>query len=312
MQTIKLSYPHEMKKENLKEAVVAIGFFDGVHEGHQKVIKQAVEIAQKSHRECAVMTFYPHPSVVLRKNGEKVHYISTLEEKEAIMAKLGVDRLYIVTFNKELSQLSPAQFLQHFIHDLHITHMVAGFDYTFGHKGAGNMQNIDDHTDETLERTVIQQVSHEESKVSSTAIRTALQRGEVELVNDLLGRPYQATGRVVKGDQRGRTLGFPTANLEIDEAKLLPEVGVYAVAVAYKGQTYKGMANIGYKPTFRDDMVKPSVEVFILDFDKIIYGEELTVYWHAYIRSEKKFNGIEEIVAQLKSDEKNVRQYFAN
>ncbi|HLR41833.1 MAG TPA: bifunctional riboflavin kinase/FAD synthetase [Pseudogracilibacillus sp.] len=312
MQTIKLSYPHDFKKENLSETVVAIGFFDGVHEGHQTVIRKAVEIAEETGRECAVMTFYPHPSVILRKDAEKVHYISTLAEKEVIMEELGVDRLYIVTFNKDLSQLSPRQFLQHFIHDLQISHMVAGFDYTFGHKGAGNMDNIKEHTQEPLELTVIKQISHEESKVSSTSIRTALKEGDVSRAHTLLGRPYSAIGTVIKGDQRGRTLGFPTANLQIDEDKLLPKVGVYAVKVMYEGKEYKGMANIGYKPTFRDDMVIPSVEVYILDFDEMIYGEELTVYWHTFIRSEQKFNGVDEIITQLQTDEKNVRKYFSN
>src|SRR5699024_8461989 len=151
------------------------------------------------------MTFYPHPSVILRKDAEKVHYISTLAEKEVIMEELGVDRLYIVTFNKDLSQLSPRQFLQHFIHDLYITHMVAGFDYTFGHKSAGNMDNIKEHTQEPLELTVIKQISHEESKVSSTSIRTALKEGDVSRAHTLLGRPYSAIGTVIKGDQRGRT-----------------------------------------------------------------------------------------------------------
>lgn len=312
MQTIKLSYPHEFKKEELTETVVAIGFFDGVHEGHQTVIQKAVDVARETGKECAVMTFYPHPSVVLRKDAEKVHYISTLAEKEAIMEELGVDRLYIVTFNKALSQLSPTQFLQHFIHDLYITHMVAGFDYTFGHKGAGNMNNIKEHIQAPLEITVITQVSHEETKVSSTSIRSALKEGDVSRAHTLLGRPYSAQGIVIQGDQRGRTLGFPTANLQIEEDKLLPKVGVYAVKVIYEGREYNGMANIGYKPTFRDDMVVPSVEVYILDFNEMIYGETLTVYWHTFIRPEQKFNGIDEIITQLQTDEKNVRQYFSN
>lgn len=312
MQTIKLSYPHECKKEELRETVVAIGFFDGVHEGHQTVIQKAVDIARETGKESAVMTFYPHPSVVLRKDAEKVHYISTLAEKEEIMKELGVDRLYIVTFNKALSQLSPAQFLQHFIHDLHITHMVAGFDYTFGHKGAGNMDNIKEYVQAPIEITVIKKVSYDNTKVSSTSIRSALKEGNVTLVHELLGRLYSVTGTVIQGDKRGHTLGFPTANLQIDEHKLLPKVGVYAVKVIYNGKEYNGMANIGYKPTFRDDMIVPSVEVYILDFDEMIYGETLTVYWHAFIRSEQKFNGIDEIITQLQTDEKNVRQYFSN
>jgi|SRR5690625_79455 len=310
MQTIKLTYPHELKKEELPETIAAIGFFDGLHKGHQQVIMEAVNQAQEQQKESAVISFHPHPSVVLNSPKDPVQYITPINEKEELIRTMGVDRLYIITFNKELSLLSPQVFIEQFIHRLHINHLVAGFDFTFGHKGAGNMDNIHSIGNKELSTTVIKPVKHENEKVSSTRIRHQLKEGQVAEVGRLLGRPYETKGIVIEGDKRGHTLGFPTANLQIDEEKLLPKQGVYAVKVLYNGITYDGMANLGVKPTFVTDELKPQVEVYIFDFDKNIYGQELIVHWYQYIRDEKKFSGLDEIIAQLKKDEKTVRNYF--
>src|SRR5690625_4059818 len=142
MQTINLTYPHDLVKEKIPETIAAIGFFDGLHKGHQKVIHQAIELATSQNKESAVISFHPHPSVVLNKENKPVHYITPIDEKECYLKNMGVDRLYVITFNKELSLLTPEAFIDHFILRLHITHLVAGFDFTFGHKGAGNMENI--------------------------------------------------------------------------------------------------------------------------------------------------------------------------
>jgi riboflavin kinase/FMN adenylyltransferase len=312
MQTIHITYPHDFAINDLPETIAAIGFFDGIHQGHQGVIQEAIKKAQAEKKESAVISFYPHPSVVLKQSNEKVHYITPIEEKEAILSGLGVDRLYLINFNKELSLLSPKIFIDHFIIGLHITHLVAGFDFSFGHKGTGNMKNISSFSENHFTTTEVEGITYQGEKVSSTSIRKALQTGAVEQVTPLLGRHYQTVGTVVKGDQRGRKLGFPTANLEIDDDKLLPKQGVYAVKVDYNGTLYTGMANLGVKPTFKTGVLQPSVEVYIFNFDRDIYGEELTVYWYQYIRAEKKFNGIEEIIKQLQADEKATRQYFSS
>lgn len=311
MKTIKLTYPHNLKQENIPDTIAAIGFFDGLHKGHQKVIQHAVQLAKKHEKESAVISFHPHPSVVLNKSEKSVHYITTLDEKEEFLAEMGVDRLYIITFNKELSLLSPERFIEHFIKNLHITHLVAGFDYTFGHKGAGNMNNIDTYSQGYFKTTSIEAVTWEEEKVSSTRIRAHLTNGSVDKVKQLLGRPYQTKGIVVEGAKRGRKLGFPTANLHVHEEKFLPKQGVYAVKVKHNGKLYQGMTNLGVKPTFEKDVLKQSIEVNIFDMDEDLYGKELTIYWYQYVRDEKKFNSLDELIDQLKTDEKTIRNYFA-
>src|SRR5690606_8880160 len=311
MQTIRLTYPHHLKTEDLPETIAAIGFFDGIHRGHKEVITNAVNKAKAQQMESAVISFHPHPSVVLNNPDKPVQYITTIEEKEVLLEEIGVDRLYLITFNKELSSLSPEAFINHFIIGLHIKHLVAGFDFSFGHKGAGNMQNIQTFTKNNFSVTSIDPVKNENKKVSSTRIRKFLASGDIAKVNELLGRPYETTGVVIEGDKRGRQLGYPTANLNVNEEKLLPTRGVYAVKVNYHNKIYEGMANLGVKPTFKTHDLKPSVEVYMFDFDGNIYGESITVLWYQFIRDEKKFNGLNELVSQLKEDEKTIQKYFS-
>ncbi|MGM8211709.1 bifunctional riboflavin kinase/FAD synthetase [Virgibacillus sp. W0430] len=313
METIHLSYPHPYQKEVLPEAVAAIGFFDGVHKGHQEVIKTAVRQANINGMESAVITFFPHPSVILNKDIAKreVKYITPLEEKKAILQNLQVDRLYIVPFNKELSSLSPQQFIDHFIIGLRIKHLVAGFDFSFGHKGSGNMQNIDRFTRGAFTFEAVAKVESDQMKISSTSIRTLLKQGNIQKANALLGRNLTITGLVVEGDKRGRTIGFPTANLQLEGDEMLPKPGVYAVKVSvqHDKRIFEGMANLGTKPTFTND-TDLSLEVHLLDFTGDLYEKKLSIEWHAFIREEKKFNGVEELIQQLKRDEKKVQHVF--
>lgn len=310
MRTIELTYPHTLLLEEIPETVAAIGFFDGIHMGHQKVIKTAVSEAKNKGMESAVITFHPHPSVILNKEIQHVKYITPLREKQEILQQLNVDRLYIIKFNKELSLLSPQHFIDHFIKDLHIKHLIAGFDYTFGHKGQGNMTEISTYADGSFQSTIIEKVSLDDEKISSTNIRSFLQNGHVEEANTLLGRKLSVRGIVVDGDKRGKTIGYPTANLQIAEDVLMPKNGVYAVKVFYKNISYEGMANLGTKPTFNEKGIIPSLEINIFDYNNDLYGEELKVEWCKFIRNERKFNGVEELVNQIKEDEKQIRHYF--
>ncbi|SDQ59610.1 riboflavin biosynthesis protein RibF [Virgibacillus salinus] len=312
MRTIELTYPHTLILEELPETVAAIGFFDGIHKGHQKVIQTAVSKAKERKMESAVITFHPHPSVVLKKDAPHVRYITPLREKQEILQQLGVNRLYVITFNKELASLEPQQFIDHFIIGLKIKHLVAGFDFSYGHKGQGNMERIKNQTKGLFNYTTIGKVELDNEKVSSSRIRELLQNGELEKANYLLGRPLTIQGIVVEGDQRGRTIGYPTANLRVTPDTLLPKVGVYAVKVLYKNEVYEGMANLGYNPTFTDDRVEPSVEVNIFDYNNDLYGEELHVEWHKFIREEEKFNSVEELVNYIDNDEKCIRNYFCS
>ncbi|MBM7572069.1 bifunctional riboflavin kinase/FAD synthetase [Aquibacillus albus] len=310
METINLAYPHQFEKNSLPETVAAIGVFDGIHRGHQQVIQTAIDKAKRQDRQSAVITFYPHPSVVLKQEKEKVSYLTPLREKTEILKSMGVDKLYIITFNKELSKLQPQMFIDHFLIGLNIKHLVAGFDFTYGHMGKGTMETINQYTRGEFNHTTVNKLEENDQKISSTLIREKLVDGEVEVANHLLGRPHTIRGIVIEGDKRGRTIGFPTANIKLSDDFFLPRTGVYAVTIKHNRQLFKGMANVGYKPTFESKSDRPSIEVNIFDYNQDIYGEELVIEWRSYIREEKKFNGIEQLVAQIKQDEKTIRTFF--
>lgn len=310
VRTFQLSYPHQLEKESIPETVSAIGFFDGIHKGHQRVIQEAVALAQSKKMESAVITFHPHPSVVLKKGTEHVKYITPLREKQEILQQMNVDRLYIITFNEELSKLSPQEFIDHFIIGLRIKHLVAGFDYSYGHKGKGNMTNLSDYTRGEFDYTVVDKITLDNEKVSSTRIRKLLKEGDVEAVHKLLGRPLKYTSVVIQGAKRGAELGFPTANLKVYDDALLPKIGIYAVKVIYKNEVYEGMASIGTNPTFEEDGGKLSVEINIFDYNNDLYGEELQVEWHGFIREEVTFDNKEALIAQLTEDERTIRSFF--
>lgn len=312
MRTIELTYPHTLGLEDLPETVCAIGFFDGIHKGHQEVINAAVKEAEIRKMDSAVITFHPHPSVVLKKGAGHVKYITPTKQKQELLKSLHVDRLYIIKFNEELSQLSPQEFIDHFIIGLNIKHLVAGFDYSFGHKGQGNMENIKAFTRDLFSYTTIDKVTVENDKISSTKIRELLKKGSIVEANELLGRPLRFSGIVVKGDQRGRELGYPTANLELHEDVLLPRPGIYAVRVIYKNEVYEGMANIGTNPTFTADREDLSTEINIFDYNNDLYGEELTVEWYKFMRDEEKYDSADALITQLALDEENVRAYFSS
>lgn len=312
MQTIELTYPHSLEMDQLPETVAAIGFFDGVHLGHQEVIRTAVSEGNKRNVESAIITFHPHPSVVLKKDVDHVEYITPLKEKQKVLEQLHVDRLYIITFNKELSSLSPQQFIDHFIIGLKIKHLVAGFDYSFGFKGKGNMDNIAEFTRDAFTYTSIGKVEKDAEKISSTRIRNMLRTGQVEEAERLLGRPFTVSGTVMEGDKRGKELGYPTANLSIREDELLPHPGIYAVKVIYKGEYLEGMASLGTNPTFSSDESKLSLEVNILDYKQDLYGDEIQVEWCKYIRDEIKFDQVDDLITQMKNDERIIRDYFAD
>ncbi|MRH42306.1 bifunctional riboflavin kinase/FAD synthetase [Aquibacillus halophilus] len=310
MKVVELTYPHQLKQTEQTETVAAIGFFDGIHKGHQKLIETAINKAKEQKRKSAVITFYPHPSVALDRESKHVNYITPLKEKEKLLSEMGVEILYIVTFNQELSKVAPEDFVDHFIIGLNVKHIVAGFDFSYGHKGKGSTETISEHSKGEFDFTVIDKIEDGNEKVSSTLIREYLKEGKVEQANQLLVRPLYIRGLVVDGDKRGRTIGYPTANLKLTEEFLLPKIGVYAVTIKYEGIRLKGMANVGYKPTFNKKTSKPSIEVHIFDYNKNLYGEELIVEWKLYIRGEQKFNGIEELVSQIQMDEVKIRAYL--
>lgn len=313
MKVIYMSYPQPAL--NVEPAAVALGFFDGVHRGHEKVIRQAVDIAKTKGVKSGVMTFYPHPKEILRPDeADQVKYLSTIDEKIRLIDALGVDYLFIVTFDESFADLSPQQFVDQFLIRQSIRHVIAGFDYTYGRMGKGTMETLPFHSRGMLERTVVKKVTSENEKISSTSIRDALIKGDIEKVNTYLGRVYSLTGLVEKGDQRGRTIGFPTANVCIDFKTLTPANGVYAVTVKRAGEEryYNGICNIGFKPTFYDKHPeRPVLEAHIFDFEGDLYDESISVSFHKYIRGEQKFQGPDELVRQINLDTEQVKDYFS-
>ncbi|MBC1229854.1 bifunctional riboflavin kinase/FAD synthetase [Listeria booriae] len=308
METYFLHHPPETKECDPK--VIALGFFDGLHRGHQEVINTAKKEAEKRGIKTAVLTFDPHPSVVLSQKRKQVKYLTPLEEKKKRMAELGVDILYIVRFTTAFSNLSPEDFVANYLIGLNAKHVVAGFDYSYGRQGAGKMTELTKYADNQFDVTIVEKLEDLHDKVSSTNIRKYIEEGQLDEANQLLGYPYTVTGTVIHGDKRGRTIGFPTANIAVDEGFLIPKLGVYAVKFKVGDETHLGMASIGYNITFKDDQAM-SIEVYILDFHQEIYGEEIEIEWFHYFRPELKFNGVEGLIEQLKKDEADTRAFFS-
>jgi riboflavin kinase / FMN adenylyltransferase len=310
LEVIKLKFPFNIDKTEIPPLSMALGYFDGVHLGHQKVILEAKKQAHQKGLNSAVMTFDPHPSVVLGKNDKHVQYITPLAEKIKIIEELGIDYLFIVHFTTEFANLLPQEFIDQYVIDLNVKHVVAGFDFSYGRMGKGTMEVLPFHSREEFTFTIVEKFTSGNEKVSSTRIRQYIKDGRTAELPELLGRFYLTAGIVVHGDKRGRTIGFPTANVETKDEYILPPLGVYAVKIKIGEDWYEGVCNVGYKPTFNKEALKVSVEVHVFDFNKDIYGEQVTVEWHQYLRKEQKFSGIEELVSQIEKDKQNAIEYF--
>ncbi|HWL26616.1 MAG TPA: riboflavin biosynthesis protein RibF [Ureibacillus sp.] len=312
MNVVHLKYPHQLNEREVSTSYsLAVGFFDGVHRGHQAVIHSAISKAKELNVQSAVMTFDPHPSIVLGGRKEKVFYITPLQQKIHIFEELGVDTVFVVQFTSDFAKLTPEEFINFFIRGLNVVHVTAGFDFSFGAFGKGNMDTMKELSNGEYGVTVVEKLTDDEEKISSTRIRKSLQDGDMEEVHHLLGRPFAVPGIVVHGDKRGRTIGFPTANIQSQEGSFIPATGVYAVRILVQDEWYDGVCNVGYKPTFKNPEDKQlSIEVHILDFNKNIYGEEVVVGWYKRIRSEQKFDGIESLKAQIEKDKQEAIIYF--
>ncbi len=293
----------------ISSPVLTIGTFDGVHIGHQKIIQQLNKEAEKIGGESVLFTFFPHPRMVLFPEDNGLKLLQTQQEKLQKLEKFGLQNVIVIPFTFEFSRLTALEFVRDFlVNKLNIKKLVIGYDHQFGKNREGTIEYLKD-VSSTYAFDVIEIPAQEidEINVSSTKIRTAIKEGNVELANSYLGEPYELSGIVVHGNALGRTIGFPTANLDpVDSFKLLPANGVYAVKVLYAEKEYIGMMNIGFRPTmnFSD---RPNLEVHILDFDKDIYGEKITVLFLSKIREEKKFSGVDQLIEQLREDENSIR-----
>jgi riboflavin kinase/FMN adenylyltransferase len=300
---------HELISINqlhFKNPVVTVGIFDGVHKGHTHLLKILKSKAKQYEGESVVITLWPHPRTILYPEKE-LKLLTILSEKIKLLEEQGVDHLIIIPFSKEFAQITAEEF----IHSILVSKIgfkcfVVGFDNHIGRNKEGSIDVIRSESKKYGYEVVIPEPVFEgNERVSSTDIRLFLEYGEVEKAARFLGYNYSITGTVVKGKMLGRTLGYPTANLEIDSFKMLVGIGVYAAYVFIDGHIYKGMINIGFRPTVDKLLLHKSIEVNIFDFDGDLYGKQITVTFANHLRGEVKFSGIEELKQQLAKDKAN-------
>lgn len=298
-------------KNKYPATVIALGTFDGLHLGHTDVINTARDYAERNGLKLAVFTFSNHPLALIRPDLVPVRIISA-EEKIKLLESFGVDYLINIPFTEDFAALSPDEFLDRLAcFNYHC--LVVGENFTYGFLGSGKT--------ETLERSgrkngfdviVRPLVKMNGNVVSSTGIRNLIQAGHIEYANRMLGRAYAITGTIVHGEQRGRRLGFPTANIELLHGEMaVPAPGVYAVTASIEGSIYEGMGNIGNNPTF-NDVEHARLEVNLFNCSGDLYGKTMSVQFHKYIRAEKKFSGVEELCRQIEEDKKAIKTYFLN
>ncbi len=292
--------------------VITTGVFDGVHKGHVELFNRLNEVAASVNGESVVVTFWPHPQMVLNP-GTSPKLLNTLDEKLSLLEKSNIQHVVIVPFTSEFSKLSSEDFIIHvLVQQLKVKRLVVGYNHHFGKDRKGNYELMKQYGEqygfgvEKLEAKLV-----ENEKVSATLVRNALLEGNVEMANTYLGYTYMISGSVVEGDRIGRTIGFPTANIKIDQNfKLIPKEGVYAVEVELSGVRYPGMLNIGYRPTIKVQSMQLTIEVHIINFKKDIYNQNLTLYFKQRIRNEMKFDSLEHLKHQLTQDKLKVTQIF--
>ena len=292
-----------------RPSAVTIGKFDGVHRGHQYLVRQLLEEARKRDLASVVVTMHPHPISVLRP-GTPISYLCSLEERVELLQGLGVDQVAVLSFTSELAQLSYRDFVALIIDQLDMRLLLAGPDLALGRNREGNAEAIRSLAlEKGFELTLVDLLSEDDAKVGSGAVREALAAGEMETVNRLLGRPFDLHGPVVRGAERGRTIGFPTANIAIGADLALPSFGVYITRAFLGESSYESITNIGQRPTFDED--RPTIETHILDFDADCYEQQLRIELLSRVRDEMKFDSVEALKTQIGIDAQTARDYFA-
>lgn len=287
--------------------VASTGFFDGVHLGHRVVLERLLSFSKEHRMRSVVISFWPHPRIVLQQDADRLRLLTTLEEKRRLIIKSGVDDFIIIPFTQELSRLTAEEFMTKYLRDQYgVSALILGYDHRMGRDDNSQQDIVRIANQSGLEAMIVAEELSNGTKISSTTIRNLLSEGDVSKANTLLGYDYQLNGVVVLGSQIGRTIGFPTANMQLYEPlKIVPALGVYAVEVTINGDRYKGMTNIGIRPTIGDNN-NVSIETHILDFDEYIYGMEYTIAFKERIRPEKKFDSVEKLKEQLSKDRRYV------
>lgn len=295
-----------------KPSVITIGTFDGVHIGHQKIIKRLITTAKKEGLESVILTFFPHPRMVLQKDAN-IKLLNTISERQEILEQTGLDHLIIKSFTKDFANLSAHDYVKNILVDeLHAKHIIIGYDHRFGKNRSANIENLKTYGKEfDFEVEEISAEDIENVAVSSTKIRSALNNGDIATANSYLGYHYFLTGTISKGKGLGKQIGFPTANIHIEEAyKLIPKNGVYVVKSQSNQQTVFGMMNIGTNPTVNGK--QQSIEVHFFDIDENLYGKTVRVELLHRLRDEQKFGSVALLQEQLKMDRENSLKFIAN
>jgi len=294
-----------------KDVWLTIGSFDGVHKGHQSIINELTAGSQKNRVPAVVVTFYPHPVSILRGKNFPF-YLSTPEEKAEILDGLGVDVLITHPFNRNIANKTAHQFIADLNSHLNIQHLQVGYDFAMGKNRGGNfptLQKLGREQGFSIRQSL--PIMDKSGAISSSRIRFLLGVGKVKDAAELLGRNYNIQGMVEVGDQRGRTLGFPTANLVVWEEKIIPTAGVYACRATIRGKTRGAVTNIGVRPTFEDTPIPPRVETHILDFQEDIYGENIQLEFITRLRAEVRFTSVEDLVTQIQKDSEQARKILS-
>lgn len=290
-----------------KKSAITVGTFDGIHSGHKKIIEKLNAVKKSKGLRSVIITFDPHPQIVLRNKAKDIKILTTLEEKLEIFEQLGIDIAYVINFTKEFSQTTADEFYKNYlINKIGLSDLILGYDHMFGKNREGNFDTLKELSEQnnfTVDK--VDEYKFEGQHISSTVLRDLLSNeGDVKRVAQILGRYYSIEGKVVEGKKLGRELGFPTANIEVsNEFKLIPKKGIYTVQVQIDGKDFYGMMSIGNNPTVTDeDSIK--LEVNIFDFDENIYGKNIKVSFIERLRDEKKFDSIETLKTQISEDKK--------
>jgi riboflavin kinase / FMN adenylyltransferase len=291
-----------------KPMCACIGYFDGMHKGHQVLIEKTIEMAKKYHCESALITFDPDPWVTI-KHAKDVKHISTMRERLNRAVEYGIQNIIILDFTTEFSQLSPEDFVQQILSKISLKGIVCGFDFHYGAMGKGSAETL--KQTEGLEVEVVQPIEDDLGKISSTRITKCIEEGKMQEASKMLGYNFRISGIVVHGRNKGHSIGFPTANLQFDPEYILPRTGVYTGFVIIQNERYKAMINLGHNPTFnlREDI---SLEANIFDFNRDIYGKFITIEFIEFVREEKKFSSKGNLIMQLEQDIVTIKKKLKN
>ena len=298
--------------DSSEKTIVTIGTFDGIHIGHKKILKNLITTASEEGKKSVLLTFFPHPRMVLQKD-KSILLLNTLDEKSVLLEKMGLDYLIVHPFSKEFSRLTALDFVRDvLVNKLNTSRLIIGYDHHFGKNREGNIHQLKEYSllfDFKIDEIPAQDI--DDVSVSSTKIRSALKEGNLKTANNYLGYYYMISGTVVSGKKLGGTIGFPTANIEIKEPyKLIPSTGVYIIRTRINGVLYNGIMNIGFNPTVLGK--HKTIEAHLFDFNENLYGKKIKIEFLYFLREEQKFKSVKELVAQLNVDKENAISFLSN